>query len=381
MQRLRVLVRKEFLELRQDPRLFGLVVVAPIMQLTMLGYAATTDVHDVPVVVADGDRTSASRELAGRFDASRNFSIIDTVTTTAEIEPYLEEGRAWLALAIPAGYGADVRAHRPVTVQVIADGTDSNSTTVALGYATSLIGGYAQELAEAGPASGAEAPGPPAGRPAWLDRRADAGLVQSAAREPALHDSRRARARPAGRHREPRGDGHRAREGAGHARTAQRDAAAALGADCRQAPAVRRDRDDRRRARGRRGGVLVRGAAAGELRAVAGDEPALRVLHALARAAHLDDLGDAAAGDDDRDVLLPHADDLPLGVHLPDREHAGDHPAVHLSDSAALLPGDRSRDLSEGHRAGAVMAPGGGARRLGVVVLSLAVSRSRKRAA
>jgi drug efflux transport system permease protein len=160
MQRLRVLVRKEFLELRQDPRLFGLVVVAPIMQLTMLGYAATTDVHDVPVVVADGDRTSASRELAGRFDASRNFSVIDTVTTTAEIEPYLEEGRAWLALAIPAGYGAEVRAHRPVTVQVIADGTDSNSTTVALGYATSLIGGYAQELAEAGPASGAGAPGP-----------------------------------------------------------------------------------------------------------------------------------------------------------------------------------------------------------------------------
>jgi drug efflux transport system permease protein len=149
MQRLRVLVRKEFLELRQDPRLFGLVVVAPIMQLTMLGYAATTDVRDVPVVVADGDRTPASRELAGRFDASRNFSIIDTVTTTAEIEPYLEEGRAWLALAIPAGYGADVRAHRPVTVQVIADGTDSNSTTVALGYATSLVGGYAQELTEA----------------------------------------------------------------------------------------------------------------------------------------------------------------------------------------------------------------------------------------
>jgi len=149
MQRLRVLVRKEFLELRQDPRLFGLVVVAPIMHLTMLGYAATTDVQDVPVVVADGDRTAASRELAGRFDASRNFSIIDTVTTTAEIEPYLEEGRAWLALAIPAGYGADVRARRPVTVQVIADGTDSNSTTVALGYATSLVGGYAQELARA----------------------------------------------------------------------------------------------------------------------------------------------------------------------------------------------------------------------------------------
>jgi ABC-2 type transport system permease protein len=169
MQRLRVLVRKEFLELRQDPRLFGLVVVAPIMQLTMLGYAATTDVRDVPVVVADGDRSPASRELVGRFEASRNFSIIDTVTTTAEVEPYLEEGRAWLALAIPAGYGAEVRAHRPVTVQVIADGTDSNSTTVALGYATSLVGGYAQELVEAGTPSGTGASGIDARIRVWFN--------------------------------------------------------------------------------------------------------------------------------------------------------------------------------------------------------------------
>jgi ABC-2 type transport system permease protein len=146
MQRLRFLVWKEFLELKMNPRLFGVVIIAPILQLTLLGYAATTDVKDVPVVVADGDRSAASRELAARFDASRNFTVVDTVTTVAEIEPYLEDGRAWIALGIPAGYGNEIQARRPVTVQVIADGTDSNSTTVALGYATSLVGGYAQEL-------------------------------------------------------------------------------------------------------------------------------------------------------------------------------------------------------------------------------------------
>jgi ABC-2 type transport system permease protein len=146
MQRLRFLVWKEFLELRQNPRLFGLVIIAPIIQLTMLGYAATTDVRDVPVVVADGDRSNASRELIARFQGSRNFRIIGTVSTVAEIEPYLERGRAWLAVSIPTGYGEDVTSRRPVTVQLVADGTDSNSTTVALGYATSLIGGYAQEI-------------------------------------------------------------------------------------------------------------------------------------------------------------------------------------------------------------------------------------------
>src|SRR3990170_3200136 len=105
MQRLRFLVWKEFLELRMNPRLFGVVVVAPILQLTMLGYAATTDVKDVPVVVADGDRSSASRALVSRFEASQNFTVIDIVTTVAQVEPYLEAGRAWLALSIPAGYG------------------------------------------------------------------------------------------------------------------------------------------------------------------------------------------------------------------------------------------------------------------------------------
>jgi len=146
MQRLRRLVIKEFLELRQNPRLFGLVIVAPIIQLTMLGYAATTDVKDVPVVIADGDRSPASRALIARFDASRNFTVINTVTTVSEVDSYLLRGQAWIALAIPQGYGAAVQAGEPVSLQVVADGSDSNSTTVALGYATALVGEYAAEL-------------------------------------------------------------------------------------------------------------------------------------------------------------------------------------------------------------------------------------------
>jgi ABC-2 type transport system permease protein len=150
VQRLRFLIWKEFLELRKDPKLFGVVVVAPILQLTLLGYAATTDVRDVPVVVADGDRSPSSRELIARFDGSRNFTVVDVVSTVRDVEPYLESGDAWLALSVPAGYGVSVGSGTPVTLQVIADGSDSNSTTVALGYATSLIGGYAQELVETG---------------------------------------------------------------------------------------------------------------------------------------------------------------------------------------------------------------------------------------
>ena len=152
MQRLRFLVWKEFLELRKDPKLFGIVVIGPILQLTLLGYAATTDVRDVPVIVADGDRSPRSRDVIARFDASRNFNVINVVSTSNDVEPYLAHGDASLALSIPTGYGADVDRGTPLTLQVIADGSDSNSTTVVLGYATSLLGSYSQELLETRPA-------------------------------------------------------------------------------------------------------------------------------------------------------------------------------------------------------------------------------------
>ena len=146
LRRLRNVIIKEFLELRQDPRLFGLVILAPILQLVMLGYAASTDVHDIPTIVVDRDRSTESRDLISRFASSSNFLIVDTLTTTSKVDAYLNEGRAWMALVIPAGYGEEVRQGRPALMQVIADGTDANSTNVALSYAGRLVAGYAREL-------------------------------------------------------------------------------------------------------------------------------------------------------------------------------------------------------------------------------------------
>ena len=163
MRRVFHLMRKELIELRQDPRLFGVVILAPIIQLTVLGYAATTDVKDIPIVIVDADRSTASRELVHRFESSQNFKIVDLLGSTNEIDRYLDSGQAWMALSIPPDYGRKVGAARPTTLQIVADGTDSNSTGVAMGYAQTLIGGYLQDLVAAA------APGLPA-----------AGLVQPA---------------------------------------------------------------------------------------------------------------------------------------------------------------------------------------------------------
>jgi ABC-2 type transport system permease protein len=149
MNRVLHLMRKEFLELRADPRLFSLVIVAPIVQLTMLGYAASTDVKNVPMAVVDEDRSSQSRDLIARFDASASFTVVDVLPSIRDVDTYLESGRAWMVLDIPAEFGERTRSARPATVQVVADGTDANSTNVALGYAGALVTGYARALASA----------------------------------------------------------------------------------------------------------------------------------------------------------------------------------------------------------------------------------------
>jgi ABC-2 type transport system permease protein len=146
-RRIGFLVWKELIELRRDPRLFSIVIMAPVLQLFLLAYAATTDVRNVAVVVADADRSAASRELVARFDASPTFTLAAVVSSSPEIDAYLERGDAWLGVVIPAGYGRELLARRPQQVQVIADGSDSNSAGVSLGYANSLIVAFGREMA------------------------------------------------------------------------------------------------------------------------------------------------------------------------------------------------------------------------------------------
>jgi ABC-2 type transport system permease protein len=150
MIRIRTLIRKEFLELMHTSHLLGLVIVAPIIQLALLGYAATTDVKDVPIVVVDGDRSSDSRALVARFAGSANFKIVREAFHPNEVDAELASGRAWLAVVIPPGFGAALAGREPATarsVQILADGTDANSSGVALAYASAVVGEFNRALA------------------------------------------------------------------------------------------------------------------------------------------------------------------------------------------------------------------------------------------
>jgi len=113
MRRLGFLVRKEFQELRRNPRMFPVIFVAPVLQLFILGYAATTDVKNVPMMVVDADRSAGSRDLVARFDASPYFTVVDVTTDDAGRPARHRERRAWMALSIPPDYGEMVGAVSP----------------------------------------------------------------------------------------------------------------------------------------------------------------------------------------------------------------------------------------------------------------------------
>ena len=156
------MIVKEFLQLRQDKKLIPTLFVGPLFQLLALGYAANLDVTDIPTLVVDQDRTRESRALVERFTGSGYFRVVGAEDTVDRVEPWLVDNRAQVALVIAAGYGDDMAASRPPRLQVLADGTDSNSAVVGLGYASRIVGELGALAAGEAPAAGTR--GAPASR-------------------------------------------------------------------------------------------------------------------------------------------------------------------------------------------------------------------------
>lgn len=145
MRRIREIMRKEFLQLRRDRRLLPILFMAPVIQLFVLGYAATTDLKDVPVVVCDLDKSSESRNLVASFSASGDLVARYYVNDPAKMDRYLDENLADLGLVIPTDFARKVARGEGTSVQVLVDGSKTNAT-IALSQLSSAIGQYAQGL-------------------------------------------------------------------------------------------------------------------------------------------------------------------------------------------------------------------------------------------
>jgi ABC-2 type transport system permease protein len=146
IERVREMVSKEFRQVFRDPRLRRAIFLAPVFQLIVFGYAVSTDIRDTAMLVVDHDRSTASRELVERFTASGYFRVVDQADRPAELVRALDHGDAILGLEIPEGFAADL-ARGEAQVQALFDGTNSNTATVAFGYAERIALSYGLEHA------------------------------------------------------------------------------------------------------------------------------------------------------------------------------------------------------------------------------------------
>jgi ABC-2 type transport system permease protein len=140
------MARKETLHIIRDGRSLGMAIAMPMLLLLLFGYALTLDVDRVPLIVWDQDQTQVSRDFVSRFTGSRYFSLRAGASNYSQIERAIDSREALVALVIPMDFAAGIATRRQVPVQMIVDGSDSTTATIAIGYAEAVTQGFSQEV-------------------------------------------------------------------------------------------------------------------------------------------------------------------------------------------------------------------------------------------
>jgi ABC-2 type transport system permease protein len=139
-------MRKEFTQIYRNKQNFRLLLIAPFLQLIILGYASRLDVKDVQIVVADLDRSALSREIIDSFSRSGYFIIKQTVNSYDEVDWYLETGQAAMAILIPPDLERRIKGGQTAQVGVLVDGVDTTTAGTASGYAQAILLRFSSDI-------------------------------------------------------------------------------------------------------------------------------------------------------------------------------------------------------------------------------------------
>jgi ABC-2 type transport system permease protein len=141
-KRVRFIFVKELIQVLRDKRMRVVLIVPPIFQLIVFGYAANLDVKNIRTAVRDLDQTVESREVVDRFRSSKYFKVVVTPQTPEEVENLIRKGDVILSIEIPSGFSRKVKKGDTGTLQILVDGTESNTAMIALGYMGQILSDY-----------------------------------------------------------------------------------------------------------------------------------------------------------------------------------------------------------------------------------------------
>ena len=139
-------IKKEFLQFKRDPRMFALILIAPVVQLTFLGFAANLDVKLVRTIVFDQDKSVTSRDFVERFTSSGYFRIEKYVNSYDEITKEIDRGDVILALVIPNNFEKNIYNRRTASVQALFNGSDGNTAGIVASYSQNIVSTYSQNI-------------------------------------------------------------------------------------------------------------------------------------------------------------------------------------------------------------------------------------------
>ncbi|HEY1241170.1 MAG TPA: ABC transporter permease [Bryobacteraceae bacterium] len=144
-RRTKAIFIKELHHITRDSRSLALALAMPVMMLLLYGYALSLDVDHIQTMIYDQDGTEASRSLMRQFQGSRYFDVVGFTTNYDAIQRGIDRNQILVGVVIPPDFSRDLRSGRGANVQILIDGSDSNTAAIAMGYAESVVRNFSGE--------------------------------------------------------------------------------------------------------------------------------------------------------------------------------------------------------------------------------------------
>src|SRR3989339_164006 len=144
--RIFAIARKEILHIRRDTRTLGLAIGLPAVLLLIFGYAITFDIKNIPIAVCDMDMSQKSRELVNMFQYSGYFDIVGYIPSVNRADHLLNSEKCKVVLVIPVNFSKALARGEETSVQILLDGVEANTTSVAMGYIQGIMQMYSSKI-------------------------------------------------------------------------------------------------------------------------------------------------------------------------------------------------------------------------------------------